>query len=111
MFRPPLRLEADRKIWTSACVQAQHLSYRAKTGPRPDVVTAKPCDLALRSTLRRKSTLGALMIDRSEMDTGEFRMTQPDLAPPEAISSEVRINVAAISDKGHVREKNEDHHF
>jgi PPM family protein phosphatase len=51
------------------------------------------------------------MIDRSEMDTGEFRMTQPDLATPEAISSEVRINVAALSDKGHVREKNEDHYF
>src|SRR5262245_5179461 len=50
------------------------------------------------------------MIDRSEMDTGEFSLTQLDL-PPEAISAGVRIDVAALSDKGHVRSQNEDHYF
>jgi serine/threonine protein phosphatase PrpC len=51
------------------------------------------------------------MIDRSEMDTREFPTTQLDVEPPEAISSGVRIDVAALSDKGSVREQNEDHYF
>ena len=50
------------------------------------------------------------MIDRSEMDTGEFSMSQLDL-PPEATSSGVRIDAAALSDTGHVRAQNEDHYF
>ena len=51
------------------------------------------------------------MIDRSELGIGEVSLAQLDLAPPEAISSGVRIEVAALSDKGHVRERNEDHYF
>jgi protein phosphatase len=45
------------------------------------------------------------------MDTGEIPMSHPDVAPPEAISSGVRLDVAALSDKGKVREQNEDHYF
>jgi len=44
------------------------------------------------------------------MDTREF-LTQLDIAPPEAISSGVRLDVAALSDIGNVREQNEDHYF
>jgi protein phosphatase len=51
------------------------------------------------------------MMDRREMDTREFPASQPGLAPPEAISSGVQIDVAALSDRGHVREQNEDHYF
>jgi PPM family protein phosphatase len=50
------------------------------------------------------------MVDPSEMDTGEF-LTQPDVTTPEAISSGVRLDVAALSDKGNVRKQNEDHYF
>jgi PPM family protein phosphatase len=50
------------------------------------------------------------MVERSEMDTREF-LTQPDVTAPEAISSGVRLDVAALSDKGNVREQNEDHYF
>ena len=45
------------------------------------------------------------------MDTRELPVSQAGLAPPEAISSGVRIDVAALSDRGHVREQNEDHYF
>ena len=45
------------------------------------------------------------------MDTRELPVSQTGLAPPEAISSGVRIDVAALSDQGHVREQNEDHYF
>ena len=45
------------------------------------------------------------------MDTRELPVSQTGLAPPEAISSGVRIDVAALSDRGHVREQNEDHYF
>jgi protein phosphatase len=51
------------------------------------------------------------MIDRQEMDTGEVPLTPLDVAPPEAISSGVQLDVAALSDKGKIREQNEDHYF
>jgi protein phosphatase len=51
------------------------------------------------------------MVDRSEIDTADFPLPQLDSKPPLAISSRVRIDVAALSDKGHVRERNEDHYF
>jgi protein phosphatase len=51
------------------------------------------------------------MIDRRDIDTSEFPIAELDTGPPEAVSSGVTIDVAALSDKGHVREQNEDHYF
>jgi PPM family protein phosphatase len=51
------------------------------------------------------------MIDGSEMDTREVPASQLNVQAPEAISSGVQIEVAALSDKGNVRDKNEDHYF
>ena len=51
------------------------------------------------------------MIDRSERDTAEFPLPIKDDDPPREFSSQVRIDVAALSDNGKVRERNEDHFF
>jgi protein phosphatase len=51
------------------------------------------------------------VIDPGEVDTGEFPLPRLDLELPRAISSSVRVDVAALSDKGKVRERNEDHYF
>ena len=51
------------------------------------------------------------MIDRSDVDTAEFPLPLKDDDPPREFSSQVRIDVAAFSDKGKVRERNEDHFF
>jgi serine/threonine protein phosphatase PrpC len=51
------------------------------------------------------------MIDQREMDTREFPSSQLGVETPEAISSGVQIDVAALSDKGNVRDQNEDHYF
>jgi protein phosphatase len=53
----------------------------------------------------------AVMTDRSEIDTAEFPMPHFDLQQPRSISSSVHIDVAAASDPGKVRERNEDHYF
>jgi protein phosphatase len=51
------------------------------------------------------------MIDRSELDTAEFPLPIGEEDRPREFSSQVRIDVAALSDKGKVREQNEDHYF
>jgi PPM family protein phosphatase len=51
------------------------------------------------------------MIDRSELDTAEFPLPLGEEDRPREFSSQVRIDVAALSDKGKVREQNEDHFF
>jgi protein phosphatase len=51
------------------------------------------------------------MTDRSEIDTAEFPLPVLDLQHPRARSSSVHIDVAAITDPGKVRERNEDHYF
>jgi len=51
------------------------------------------------------------MIDRSELDTAEFPLPLKDDEPPREFSSQVHIDVAALSDQGKVREHNEDHFF
>jgi protein phosphatase len=49
------------------------------------------------------------MIDRSELDTGEYPAPVADDEALREFSSRVRIDVAALSDKGRAREGNEDH--
>jgi protein phosphatase len=49
------------------------------------------------------------MIDQQDIDTGEFPL--PHVAVPTTSSTSVHIEVAALSDKGKVRERNEDHYF
>ncbi len=51
------------------------------------------------------------MIDKSELDTAEFPLPLEDDDRPREFSSQVRIDVAALSDKGKLRERNEDHFF
>jgi protein phosphatase len=51
------------------------------------------------------------MIDRNELDTAEFPLPLTDEDRPREFSSQVRIDVGALSDKGKVREQNEDHFF
>jgi protein phosphatase len=51
------------------------------------------------------------MIDRSEVDTGEFPSPVVGNETLQEFSSRVRIDVAALSDAGKVRERNEDHFF
>jgi serine/threonine protein phosphatase PrpC len=51
------------------------------------------------------------MVNHTEVSTGEFPLAQLDVETPQAISSQVRIDVAALSDTGKVREQNEDHYF
>jgi PPM family protein phosphatase len=50
------------------------------------------------------------MIDKSEFDTAEFPLSSV-LEEPLAFSSRVRIDAAALSDKGKLRDGNEDHYF
>jgi protein phosphatase len=50
------------------------------------------------------------MISQSDIDTDEFPCPQLDVHP-QTTSSSVHIEVAAASDKGKVRERNEDHYF
>jgi PPM family protein phosphatase len=51
------------------------------------------------------------MIENRDLDTAEFPLPFKDDEPPREFSSQVRIDVAALSDKGKVRERNEDHFF
>lgn len=51
------------------------------------------------------------MIDRSELDTAEFPFPLGSDDRPREFSSQVRIDVAALSDRGKERERNEDHFF
>jgi protein phosphatase len=51
------------------------------------------------------------MTDRSEVDTAEFPMPHFDVQQPRSISTSVHIDIAAASDPGKVRERNEDHYF
>ena len=46
-----------------------------------------------------------------DIDTDEFSLPHADLESPPATSANVRIDVAALSDKGRVRTRNEDHYF
>ena len=46
-----------------------------------------------------------------DIDTDEFSFPLLDLESPPATSAHVRIDVAALSDKGRVRNQNEDHYF
>jgi protein phosphatase len=51
------------------------------------------------------------MMDRKELDTAEFPLPLREDEPPREFSSQVHIDVAALSDQGKVRERNEDHFF
>lgn len=51
------------------------------------------------------------MLNPDELDTDEFPLPFPDLDLPRAASSSVRVDIAALSDRGKVRERNEDHYF
>ena len=46
-------------------------------------------------------------------DTGEYSAPppMPDVQPPQAVSSKVRVDIAALSDPGKVRPHNEDHYL
>lgn len=51
------------------------------------------------------------MFSASDLDTDEFPLPFLDLELPRPASSRVRVDVAALSDVGNVRERNEDHYF
>lgn len=51
------------------------------------------------------------MVDQRDIDTGVFPLPHADLEFPRATSASMRIDVAALSDKGKVRTRNEDHYF
>jgi hypothetical protein len=56
----------------------------------------------------RRTGYTSVVID---LDTDEFSFPVLDLESPPATSANVRIDVAALSDKGRVRQRNEDHYF
>jgi PPM family protein phosphatase len=51
------------------------------------------------------------MMVHHDIDTDEFPLPHLELEFPRTISTSVHIDVAALSDKGKVRERNEDHFF
>jgi protein phosphatase len=51
------------------------------------------------------------MTNPSDLDTAEFPLPLREEDTPREFSSRVRIDAAALSDKGKVREQNEDHFF
>jgi protein phosphatase len=51
------------------------------------------------------------MFDPRDVETAEFPSPVLDLPLPEALSSKVHIDVAALSDTGKVRPRNEDHFY
>jgi protein phosphatase len=51
------------------------------------------------------------MMVQYDIDTDEFPVPLLELEFPRTISTSVRIDVAALSDKGKVRERNEDHYL
>ena len=51
------------------------------------------------------------MFDPRDVETAEFPSPQLGLALPQEASAKVHIDVAALSDKGKVRDRNEDHFY
>jgi protein phosphatase len=54
---------------------------------------------------------GPGMLNPRDVETAEFPSPVLELALPEALSSKVHLDVAALSDKGKVRSQNEDHYY
>ena len=67
--------------------------------------------ISLRGVGLVESEVSDKMIDRNELDTAESPLPLTDEDRPRQFSSQVRIDVGALSDKGKVREQNEDHFF
>ena len=51
------------------------------------------------------------MFDPRDVETAEFPSPQLGLELPQEASSKVHIDIAALSDKGKVRDRNEDHFY
>lgn len=51
------------------------------------------------------------MVDPRDVETAEFPSPQLGLELPQEVSSKVHIDIAALSDKGKVRDRNEDHFY